>query len=270
LLYSCSGTADSAALVFHSTNVKDSFELYVDFPTNYSPDSSNSIVFYMDANLKIGKELRRQIKLDENKARLENVIFVGVGHIGDFRKLRRRDFIPPKIENGNIVAETDTAFGQGDHFFKFLTSELIPYINRTLPNNGFYSFIGHSFSGLFSFYCILQPENPFKNLVALSPSLWVNYNNFFELEIKFKERQKEPLNSTIYHACGSREWASKVRRTSRQMRDTLMSRNYPGLNYIYQEHAGKTHNGVVPISLEYILKEISLKPKISNPPVLSL
>jgi predicted alpha/beta superfamily hydrolase len=259
LIISCSNTTNKSVNAIYSYHVKDSFELYVDFPPNYSKDSNNSIVFYMDANLRMGKEIRKQIKLDKNKVKLENVIFVGVGHIGNYRKLRRRDFIPPIIENGRIVSDNDPDFGHGEDFYKFLTIELIPYINKKYPNNGYYSFIGHSLSGLFSFYCFMQPENPFKNHVALSPSLWINHNNFFELEKEFKRSSKGSLNVTLYHACGTREWANKVLTTSRKMHEILIYRNYPGLNYIYQEHQGKAHNGVVPVSLEYVLNALNFR-----------
>ncbi len=256
VILSCSSKRNTSVPAIYSENVKDSFELYIDLPAGYHPDSNiYSVAYYMDANLKMGKEIRRQIRLEGNQKNLENVIFVGIGHIGNYRKRRRRDFIPPVMKNGTIKESNDPDFGHADIFYQFLTKELIPYINEQYPNNGNYTYIGHSFSGLFAFYCLFQPQPVFKNYVALSPSLWANYNNFYEYEKDFSSRQKT-LNATLYHACGTAEWSNKVLSTSRDMSRILDDREYPGLNYTFVEHPGKNHNGVVPVSLGYLLKNL--------------
>ncbi|MEL6561591.1 MAG: alpha/beta hydrolase-fold protein [Bacteroidota bacterium] len=255
VIVSCSSPRDDSVPSLYSIYVKDSFKIYIDLPPNYSSETTYSIAFYMDANLKMGKEIRRQIRLDENRENLKNVIFVGVGHIGDYRKLRRRDFIPPVYENGEATPSQDEYFGHADDFYKFLVFELVPYINQNYTDNGRYTFIGHSFSGLFAFYCLMKSEIIFVNHVALSPSLWVNYDNFFEIEEMFY-REERALNTMLYHSCGSLEWTNKVLYSSRQMKNTLIGREYAGLRYKYVEHEGKGHNGVVSVSLEYILKSL--------------
>lgn len=252
-LCSCSGARSTAIPTIHSEFVNDNFELYIDLPPDYSADKPYSVAFYMDANLKMGNEVRKQIQLAENKENLKEVIFVGVGHTGNYRHQRRRDFIPPNHENGRVVQSEVVNFGHADVFYSFLTLELIPHINQKYRTNGRYSYIGHSFSGLFAFYSMLQPETVFANYIALSPSLWVNYDNFFEIEEVFHSNRKE-LNTTLYHACGSAEWTNKVLSTSRRMKQILDQRDYNGLTYNYIEHQGKGHNGVVSVSLEHILK----------------
>ena len=249
----CSSGQTPGIPTIFSEQVQDKFELYIDLPKDYTRDQSYSVVYYMDANLKMGQELRRQIKLAKNQSNLSQVIFVGIGHIGNYRKLRRRDFIPPKMEAGEWVESTDPDFGHGDAFYRFLTEELMPKIDNEYATNGRNSFIGHSFSGLFAFYCLLQPKLIFTNHIALSPSLWVNYHNFFEVEKAFSKIDKE-RNTYLYHACGSGEWANKVRSSSRDMRQVLEERDYTGLQYKYVEHPGKGHNGVVAVALDQVLK----------------
>lgn len=254
---SCTTTNQGAASHIYSKNVKDSFELYVDLPEGYKPDTGYSVVFYMDANLKSGNELRRQIRLSENKERLSKVIFVGIGHIGNYRILRRRDFLPPEISRGTISQSTDPEYGHAESFYNFLEDELIPFIAETYPNNGRHTLIGHSFSGLFAFYCLLKPSPLFTNYVAISPSLWVNSSDIFEWEEKFNATNNS-LKATLYHSCGTGEWANRVLSSSRKMKQVLKDRNYEGLNYIYAEHKRKTHHATVPVSLEYVLRNISL------------
>lgn len=254
-LCSCSHIRSTSVPTIYSEFVNDDFELYIDLPPQYSADSSYSVAFYMDANLRLGGQLRELIKRKENAENLSKVIFVGIGHTGNYRHQRRRDFIPPNVENGRVVQSKVVNFGHADAFYSFLSKELIPHINQQYPNNGRYSYIGHSFSGLFAFYAMLQPELIFKNHIALSPSLWVNYNNFFEMEEGF-DSDKTTMDTYLYHACGTTEWVNKVRSTSRRMREVLNKRAYKELTYEYVEHAGKGHNGVVPVSLDYVLKHI--------------
>jgi predicted alpha/beta superfamily hydrolase len=255
-IISCTRHRNPTVPAIYSNFVKDSFELYIDLPPGYQPNQDQyAVAFYMDANLKMGQEIRRQIKLAENAENLKQVIFVGVGHIGPYRKLRRRDFIPPMLKNQVAEPGHDENFGHADVFYQFLVLELIPYIRLHYPNSGQYSLIGHSFSGLFAFYCMYQPNPVFKNYVALSPSLWANYYNIFEYEARLSQSQKN-ISGTLYHACGTGEWMNKVLSTSRKMNKKITDGSYPQIQYIYQEHPGKNHNGVVPVSLKYVLENL--------------
>ncbi len=256
-LYSCITKRGSDSVVVYSTAVQDSFEIYTTLPQGYNANETYSIVFYMDANLKTGKEVRKQISLPENLAQLKKVIFIGVGHMGNYRELRRRDFIPPIVKKDDTVISNKKNFGHADKFYDFLATELIPLVQGKYKTNKRYSIIGHSFSGLFSFYCLLKKPDLFTNYIALSPSLWVNYRNYFDQEEWFNNQQKK-MEGYLYHSCGSLEWINKVLNSSRNMRNVLTTRNYPDLKYTYQEHKGKNHNGVLGVSLEYVIKNAPL------------
>lgn len=255
LLQACSSKRNFTSQTIYSNLVKDSFELYIDLPPGFKQSKEYSIALYMDANLKMGKELREQIKLPVNRQNLENVIFVGIGHIGNYRILRRRDFIPPVVQDEDTTINADKDFGHADVFYSFLSQELMPLLEQQFNTNKRYTIIGHSFGGLFSFYCLLNQPAIFTNYVALSPSLWANYRNYFEQEKLFYQQNKQ-INGYLYHSCGTMEWINKVLYSSRDMRVSINSRNYKKLQYTYQEHQGKNHNGVVPVSLEYILANL--------------
>lgn len=257
-IFSCSAPRDESAQVIWSEMVKDSFEIYIDLPHGFRADGNNSVVFYTDANLRIGREVRREMNMKRNKSKLDNVIFVGIGHIGDYMQLRRRDFIPTRIQDSTVDHYEDKYFGHADDFYAFLTDELIPAINKDYPNNGRYTLIGHSLGGLFAFHCLMKPKPVFINYIALSPSFWINYNNFFLQEDDFYKSNDRKFNATLYHACGTLEWHNKILRGSRRMKDVMDKRAYPGLNYIYMEHQGKGHNNMVAVSLEYVFREIEL------------
>ncbi len=254
LIFSSALYAEEPDEIIESSIVGDRFGLYIHVPEGYHPDSIYSLAIYMDANLKMGKELRRQISLPANQQLLENVIFVGIGHIGNYRTLRRRDFIPPVFTEGEYQVSKTPDFGHADQFYRFLTSELIPGLESRFQLNGRYSIIGHSFSGLFSYYCLFRNDAFFKNHIALSPSLWVNYDNIFEIEKNLFQNGKR-LKGQLYHACGSWEWTNKVRSTSRKM-SSIMTENHPSIHMNYSEFNGRGHHSMVPIALEEMIEKI--------------
>lgn len=236
---------------FYSQIIKDSFEVYIDTSPNFKSDGTASVVFYLDANLALGEEVRSRI--DSTKT---NTLFVGVGHIGNYRKLRRRDFIPPKLMNGEWQQSTDENFGQAANFYTFMKEKLVPFVNARYPNNRQFSIIGHSLSGLFVYYALLQDTPLFKNYVALSPSLWVNHSTIFEYENQFFEIHKTLDDLTLYHTWGGLERLNKIRFASKRMNTVFYERKYLGLNYKFRELAWKGHNDSVDPALSYIFKEV--------------
>lgn len=241
----------NGSFVFYSERVNDSFEIFISLPVNLKKDESASIVVYLDANLELGEQIRSKHDVQSG-----NTIFVGIGHTGNYRLKRRRDFISPQMVNGVSIESNTTNYGHADKFYRFLEDELIPYINSTYSNNGVYSLIGHSLSGLFVYYALLQDTLLFKNYVALSPSLWVNHSNIFEYENQFFETYKTLDDVSLYHSWGGLEVVNKVRPSSRKMQEVMELHKYLGVCSTFYELPNKGHNNSVGISLNKIFKQI--------------
>lgn len=238
--------------MIYSIHVKDSFELYITLPKNYSSDSIYAVVYYLDANLKSGKALRKEINEMADSTNLRNVIFVGVGHIGNYRVLRRRDFVTPHLREGDSLYSNETNYGQAANFYEFLQKDLIPFIETNYKASDKRTLIGHSFGGLFAFYCLFQQQPLFQNYVALSPSLWVNYDNIYEFE-KFYRWKTTSLNATVYLRSGSNEIINKVLPACNKMNSFLKKHPYQGLKIYYKIMEGENHNSHVEKSLKEIL-----------------
>jgi hypothetical protein len=115
LLLSCGNTLKEKETLntihstYTSTFVKDSFDIYITLPVNYDSSSQTfPVVFYMDANLKSGKKLRSIANEFANNHQPINAVFVGVGHTGPYRTLRRRDFISPSITDSSWQTQIKT------------------------------------------------------------------------------------------------------------------------------------------------------------------
>jgi hypothetical protein len=191
--------------------------------------------------------LRQLISSAPYNSKVENTIFVGIGHVGNFHVLRRRDFISPTAA-GSINS------GQAEHFYQFLKTELIPAINlkyKTNAENN--SIIGHSLGGLFVFYCLFKNEAVFKNYYALSPSLWINNYSIYN----FNNLSNENVKAThLYFSAGGLEIVNHIKKGTNQMKRFLDMKKYPNLNYQYQIHGGRTHNSQVEKSFDYLLRKL--------------
>src|SRR5215471_3020026 len=96
--------------IVYSKNVKDSFETYISTPPTFDVNHIYNVVYYCDANLKSGILLRKLLSTGKYNATLSNVMFVGIGHLGNYHVLRRRDFILPTI-NGKDTIARDQYYG---------------------------------------------------------------------------------------------------------------------------------------------------------------
>ncbi len=251
-LFSCGQrTGMPPTRVIYSVHVKDSFEIYITAPQKADAGKPLSVLYYMDANLNSGKKLREMITGPEFAEKANNTIFVGVGHIGNFHVLRRRDFILPEIKNGD-TAGLSANYGQIENFYRFLKTELIPMINSTYKTNPTdNSVMGHSLGGLFTVYCLFKNDTLFKNFYALSPSLWIDNYSIY----KFNRLSQEiSVKRNLYFSTGSLEIFNRIKAGTNEMKLFLEKNNYPGLRFHYQIHSGKTHNSQVEGSLDFILR----------------
>jgi uncharacterized protein len=237
--------------IIYSKEVKDSFELYVSTPNNMYLNKTYDVIYYCDANLKSGRKLRELISGNVYNIKVENTIFVGVGHIGNIHVLRRRDFILPSIAD-NDTAGSSINYGQIENFYQFLKTELIPKINSEYKTNQYNnSIVGHSLGGLFVFYCLFKNEPLFKNYFALSPALWIDHYSIYEFN---KLTNDNSTKKNLYFSAGGLEIMNYIKKGTNRMFKFLHEKRYINLNFKYEIHKGKTHNSQVEKSLKYILK----------------
>lgn len=250
-LTSVFGQFDTKMKIEYAKNVGDSFEIYISLPPTYNLNDTYNIVYYCDANLKSGRHLRELLKTNPY-TNLQNSIFVGIGHIGNYHVLRRRDFILPTISGFDTVGRNKN-YGQTEKFYAYLKDELVPFINSTFktnPDNN--SILGHSLGGLFAFFCLFKSDNLFSKYFALSPALWIDKYSIY----KFNHVQTSfSRKKYLYFASGSKETINKILKGTNEAKVFFDKKQYTNLTYDYDIWNGKTHNSEVPLSLEKILKE---------------
>lgn len=250
-LTSAYGQFNTKMQIEYSKTVGDSFEIYVSLPLTYNLNNTYNIVYYCDANLKSGRNLRELISANRYN-NLQNLIFVGIGHIGNYHILRRRDFILPTVNRYDTVGR-DKNYGKTEKFYSYLKDELVPSINSKFKTNvDSNSILGHSLGGLFAFFCLFKSDNLFSKYFALSPALWIDKYSIY----KFNRIQHSfAQHKYLYFAAGSKETVNKILKGTNEAKQFLDTKQYGNLSYNYDIWKGKTHNSEVPLSLEKILKE---------------
>ncbi|HZY36033.1 MAG TPA: alpha/beta hydrolase-fold protein [Mucilaginibacter sp.] len=142
-------------------------------PRNYKPDSTAKYdVIYVlngDWNTKTMVGVQQFI---EDEAFMPPVIIVGVLNID-----RDKDLTPTHVSDNKTS-------GGAAQFLGFLKNELIPYIDKTYPSDGYNVLFGHSFGGLFVTWALLNDPKAFQSYIAADPSFWwdKNYMNHVAVE----------------------------------------------------------------------------------------
>lgn len=252
LFISCkshSNDADDKLNSLHSEFTNDDYVIKVRLPDSYHEKNKYHIVIVADGSIGLG-EYVSGINEDWKATILSNSIIITIGHKGAWDSKRRRDFIPSDI---TLNAEDD--FGKADLFYSFVKSELIPYVNKTYPDQKSKSFIGHSFSGLFALYAALKNEKLFDHYFAISPSVWANYGELLKIEEAFSKNNND-LKTNIDIYVGGLEIFNKVISSSTEFYNKIKSRNYKSLTITYETIGGANHFSVRKPAIDKILLEM--------------
>jgi predicted alpha/beta superfamily hydrolase len=234
--------------IVYSEIVKDSFEIYFSIPQDYNPDTNYDLFVYGDANLISGKELRKQLHVPGKLSLGRPTIFLGIGYKGKDHRKRNRDFLLPKIKNGDTISTKNK--GRCREFYSFIKQELVPFASSKFSLSDSRSIMGHSFGGLFVFYCLFRNEDLFRNYFALSPSLWVNRNGIY----RFNKIGDSVLHkSYLYFSAGSKEDFNLILSVTKKMNRYLLQQAFPNLRFEYEVHRAKGHFSQVKYSIKKIL-----------------
>lgn len=233
----------------YSSYTKDHYVITVLKPANFSASKKYHLVYMTDGNIGIGDYV---LGKSASWAAVvpNNCVIIAIGHTGNWHDKRPRDFIP-----SDISKNVEDDFGKADLFYLFMQKELIPMIEKKIPNKKDRVFIGHSFGGLFCLYTLFKEDKLFDQHFAISPSIWANYYELDKIEKEyFKKQQKLNANVTIY--VGTLEFLNKVLPSSRSFYKTVSERKYSGLKITKDEIGYANHFSVRKPAVDKILQSL--------------
>ncbi len=176
-------TDETLLLRRYSTQVGDSFSIFVHLPAGYDAGAHNNypVVYLLDANFYFDMVAPIVTKYAE-VGMLPPLILVGIGYrdFTEMDSLRDRDFTYPKTK----AASGFTISGGGEKFLAFLERQVMPEVeSRFRADTTKRVLAGHSLGGYFTAYALLRHLSSgrlrFSYYIAASPAL--DYNHYWLL-----------------------------------------------------------------------------------------
>ncbi len=178
---------------------------------------------------------------------------------------RRRDLTPTKSildysgkpDSGNISKPS----GGNENFLQFISSELMPEIDKNYKTNSYRIFAGHSFGGLSTINCLLTHPDMFNAYIAVSPSLW--WDNEYLLKLTNEQLKKgSTVNKKLFYCNGNEGGNNSFFHKGLLKLDSIITgKNLNGLNQMYKYYPAETHMTVPVIAyydaLRFIFKDHS-------------
>lgn len=215
----------------YSKSVNEDYNLYIGLPFGYNKGKSYKVLYILDANVTFGmvNDIVKLLSFEKKP----QVIVVGVAYknFNNWIKKRGRDFMP-NYQGVDLDAEVIK-------FYTFMTTELIPYINKTYNTKPTENTIyGHSSGAVFGLYAMFKNPTLFKNYILTSPSVDEDKDFIKTFENEYFSNNKT-LNVNLYTSIGKSEKSSFVT-TYNAFVKNLKTRTYKGLNFHEEELEG-TH-----------------------------
>lgn len=253
----------SFTLAINSKYFEWPINLVVELPRGWRKSSQKYKVVYYESS-------RQPSNLINDYLRPFPVMTVGIdtmtGGYGTSKGGRMYHLSPTEVETislGDKVVAVPGGTGGGPLLLKCIKEEIIPLIESRYPaDSQDRTFMANSAGGLFCYYMLLQPEQPFRNIIASSPG-HVNWDNdvLFMMESNLSETTESlPLN--LYTTVGSEDIPA-IAPPLKRFLEQISSRGYKGLNVNFQVNEGADHytNKFVsyPMGLKWVMEQIGVE-----------
>ncbi|HEY1710231.1 MAG TPA: alpha/beta hydrolase-fold protein [Rhizomicrobium sp.] len=260
-----------------SRHVDQTFQIDVARPQRAGDrDAPLPVVYVLDGNSSFGLAVPTARLLQDDG--LPPVLIVSIGYRFDetrplqsqFFETRTRDYTPSADQawlkmSAEALAKRDVdvgcaATGGASAFLAFIEDELKPFIaSRYAVKADDQTLTGMSLGGLFTLYALFEKPESFARYAAFSPSLWWNDRVLFQNEDALAKKAKD-LPVRLFLSVGVLEEGfgppySMVSNLE-TLRQTLVSRNYPGLRMTHTVFPDETHGSVYPASLSRGLRAL--------------
>ena len=261
--------------MLHSAVINRDFEIYIKLPYSYYTGKSiYPVVYFTDGNRSFPLVENTSFILEFPKGKVKETIVIGIGYpsddLSDWARLRTYDLTPtivPAVENStknvliqytgnkNIIVKS----GGSSEFVKFIADELIPFIeaNYRIDTNK-RMLAGYSFGGLFSLFFMLHRPGVFSSYFAGSPSLDYDQGVIFNYEKDYALVHRD-LKGRLFMTMGGLEGESVIRDMT-DLKDSLMSRHYEGLEIETHIFEGETHPSCYPAAVSRAFRFLQALP----------
>lgn len=192
MLYECVSAQQSQAILvgkiesIYSKVLNENRKIWIYSPIHTAPhgdsDKRYPVLYLFDgeAHFYSTVGIIQQLSQANGNGVLPEMIVVGIENTNRFRDLIPAFPAADEIENASP-------------FVKFLSSELMPYIEERYPTAPYKVVVGHSLGGLTAIDLLTNYPKLFNACIAIDPSLW--FNNEKYLNQYLSKLKKQPLDN---------------------------------------------------------------------------
>ena len=257
-----------------SKDINQEFIINIGLPPNYSKDHDKyPVVYVTDAGSNfIG--LMGSLPLMQFVNDLPSFVLVGIDYKSpnsmDSMSLRNRDLTPTNDKIW-MAAQKDMykIFGEdlpqveaggAKYFLDFINDEIKPFINKKYyVDTTDQTYCGFSLGGLFGLYTLFNSSDSFKRYVIGSPSIWWDDRHILKVEEEYAKKNKN-LSAKVFMSTGDLEEEGgdnfKMISNMKALSNTLLSRNYKGLDLETAIFEDETHCSAVSATLNRGLRNV--------------
>lgn len=170
---------------------------------------------------------------------MPETIWVGIANTD-----RKRDMTFPTKDKELLEAIPNC--GGSKNFRKFITAELIPFIESKYKCNKKRTLIGQSLGGLLCTEVFLKDTKYFDNFIIVSPSLWWDNRSLTKSIIPFLKENQE-LKKNVFIALGTE--GNTMQQVADSLVDGLKKHAGEGVNWKFRHLPKETHATVLHRSL---------------------
>ena len=227
-------------IILQSKILNEDRPIRIYIPENIKDDEPLYVIYLLDG-VEHFHTASGVIKSLIDYEQIPNAVLVGVDTTN-----RVRDYLPqvqgePKTEFQTFVKNKWPDAGQTDKFLKFVSDELMPYINSHYSTNGYNTLIGHSNAGTLALYTLVNQPELFNNYIAISPNSWWSDE---ELKNNITKYSKNPKgNQSLFISV-----ASEGSRFYTGVLNTLVNLEQQAptqLKWEYKHYPSFTHMGTI-------------------------
>ena len=144
-------------ITLKSAVLKEQRQIYVSLPDGYDTLTSNlPVIYVLDAEYRFG--IAQSIQSYFNiTPRLPRAILIGIAN--PTKETRQRDYLPKAYG------------GEAEKFSKFLSEEVLEFVEQRYKASKKRYLAGHSHGGVFVVYTLLNRPDLFEGYIAIDPSL---------------------------------------------------------------------------------------------------
>lgn len=198
-------THDQAFTEIDSAKLGEKRRIIIHLPLNYQKESSKRypVMYVLDAS-KLDFDIANRLFTLSAAGHAPETIVVGILNAKDGRE---RDLTPPFMQTE--TGDAASPLGKGDKFLDFITSELIPHVQKTYRTTEYKGISGHSRGGLFVLFCLIEQPDTFDSYFAYSTPAW-RFDNVLvrRLEESLARNKRSARAKTVFFSVGENENAN--------------------------------------------------------------